>query len=93
MLADDIAPPRMVDELAPPEVECRVEVEGQPARFVSPVLEHGRARLEEFLGDARIEPFQPGQQDDRMTARPRDGHGIELEITEAVEDPQRVPSC
>ena len=46
VLSDDIAPPRVVMKLASAERECRVQLHGNLARFVAPVLEQRCARLQ-----------------------------------------------
>ncbi len=86
VLAHDISPPRVTAELASAKLESGIEFEGNPARFVAPVLEVRRARPEEFLAQDGIEPFQTRQKYDRVAPRAGDRHGVELKVAEAQDN-------
>jgi hypothetical protein len=59
MLADNIAPPGVVAELASAKLECGIEVKGNPAGFMTPVLEQRLTRLEQLFTEGGIEPVEP----------------------------------
>ncbi len=86
VLADEIAPPRVVMAILPAEREHRVELHRQPARLVPPVLEQGLAGLEQFLGQGRVETVDPGQRHDGVAAGAGDRDSVELEVAEAADD-------
>ena len=89
VLADEIAPPRVVAEILAPKTEYRVELDRDPACLVAPVLEDRLSGLQEFFGEGRVEALEPGQEDDGVAAGAGDRDGVELEITEALDDPVR----
>ena len=85
VLADEVAPPRMAAKLAAPELEGGIERERDPARLVAPVFEDRRARPQQLLPHARVQPLEARQEDDRVAARSRHGDGVELEVAEAAD--------
>jgi len=72
-----------------PEVEDRVELDGDPARLVPPVLEQWFARLQQLLGKARVEASETREQHDRVAAGTGDGNRVELQVAEALDDAPR----
>ena len=67
-----------------------------PARLVAPVLEQRLARLQQLLGERRVEALEPRQQHDGVAAGAGDRHGVELQVAEALDDrlrrrPARFP--
>jgi hypothetical protein len=68
MFADQIAPPGVVAKLLTSEAEDRVELDRQPTRFVTPILENGFTWLKQFLGEGRGEAVESGVEDDGVAA-------------------------
>ena len=93
MRPQQIAPPGMDAELLPPELERGIEVEGQPAGLVAPVLEHGLAGLEQRLAQGGVHPLQAGHQHQGVAAGPGHRDGVQLQVAEPVEDLQGGGPC
>jgi hypothetical protein len=87
MVADEIAPPGVMAEIFAAKGEDRVELDWEPTRLVSPVLEERFTWLEEFLGKWGIESGEPRMEDDAVTASSGDCDRVELEVAESVDDP------
>ena len=93
VFADKIPPPGVMPELASSEFKRRIELHGNPARFVSPVLEHRLARFEKLLAERRIETLQSRKENNRVASRTRDRNRVELQVSEAPHDRHRgLPS-
>jgi hypothetical protein len=50
------------------EGEDGIELDGNPARFVTPVLEKRLAGLKELLGERPVEAFEAGQKEYSVAA-------------------------
>ncbi len=72
----------MLLEFLAPETKRGVELDREPARFVSPVLEQRLSRREEALGDVGGEPIEPRVENDGVTSSAGDRHGVELKVAE-----------
>jgi len=86
MLADQVAPPRVVLELLTAEGEERVELDRDPACLVAPILKDRLSRLEELLGELRVKAVETRVENDGVAAGAGNGNGVELEVAEALDD-------
>ena len=87
MLAQHVAPPGVHLVLLPPPLEARIEGEGQPARFMAPVLEERCSGCKQRLPKRGVETVQPGSEHDAVSAGPAHRNGVELKVAEVLDDP------
>ena len=86
MLAQHVAPPGVHLVLLPPPLEAGIEGQGQPARFMAPVLEERRPGCEQRLSKRSVKTVQPGSEHDAVSAGPAHRDGVELKVAEVLDD-------
>jgi hypothetical protein len=72
MLTDEVAVPGVDSESFPSKREYRIKIDGEPARFMTPVLEKRLTGLEQLLWEIRVEPLESGQEKDSVASTTRD---------------------